>query len=44
MGWILAGPNAGAECVLRWEEGAAPVVVFPRFVCTGQNYEGSLLI
>lgn len=44
MGWILARLNAGAERVLRWEEGAVPTVFFTRFVCSGQSYKGSLLI
>lgn len=26
MGWTLAGLDAGAECVLRWEKGAVPTV------------------
>jgi len=44
MGWILAGLSAGAECVLRWEEGAVPAVFCPHFVCTAQNYKGSFLV
>lgn len=26
MGWTPAALDAGAECVLRWEEGAVPTV------------------